>query len=182
VCESEYATDVMFGEGSPDQPKRWRALQRGLAHLNRRAEVSTAVNQRYLLALASVDEHTPLAQRVTPLCRPCRRNGRRYRALNPWSPTDAALLEALNRGEFALNGLRNRDLRACLFASPADPAEQRRRTARISRSLALLRAHGLLRKVPHRHRYHLTPKGRTVITALLTARQADTAKLTAMAA
>jgi hypothetical protein len=28
----------------------------------------------------------------------------------------------------------------------AAPAEQRRRTARISRSLALLRAHGLLRK------------------------------------
>jgi hypothetical protein len=75
-----------------------------------------------------------------------------------------------------------RDLRACLFASPADPAEQRRRTPRISRSLALLRAHDLLRKVPHSHRYHLTPKGRTVITALLTARQADTAKLTAMAA
>jgi hypothetical protein len=128
VCESEYATDVMFGEGSPDQPKRWRAFQRGLAHLNRRAAVSTAVNQRYLLALASVDEHTPLAQRVTPLCRPCRRNGR------------------------------------------------------ISRSLALLRARGLFRKVPHSHRYHLTPRGRTVITALLTARQADTPKLTAMAA
>jgi hypothetical protein len=93
-----------------------------------------------------------------------------------------ALLEALNRGEFALNGLRNRDLRGCLFPAPADPVEQRRRTARISRYLALLRAHGLLRKVPHSHRYHLTPKGRPVITALLTARQADTAKLTAMAA
>jgi hypothetical protein len=35
---------------------------------------------------------------------------------------------------------------------------------------------------PHSHGYHLTTKGRTVITALLTARQADTAKLTAMAA
>ena len=32
------------------------------------------------------------------------------------------------------------------------------------------------------HRDHPTPKGRTVITALLTARQANIAKLTAMAA
>jgi hypothetical protein len=41
----------------------------------------------------------------------------------------------------------------------------------------LLRAHGLIRKVSHTHRYLVSPKGRTVITALLSARQADTAQL-----
>jgi GTP cyclohydrolase I len=35
--------------------------------------------------------------------------------LNPLSPDDARLLEAVNRGEFAINGFRNRDLRALLF-------------------------------------------------------------------
>jgi hypothetical protein len=47
---------------------------------------------------------------------------------------------------------------------------------------ASVRADGVLRTVPHSHRYQLTPKGHTVITARLTARQADTAKLMAVAA
>lgn len=169
-------------EGAPKQPPTWRRLQRSLAHLHRRAEVSQAANDRYLLALAAVDEKTPLRQLADPVGRPIHHHGHRYRALNPWSPTDAAWLQAINRGEFALNGLRNRDLRALLFPSPAAPKEQRRRSARVSRWLALLRAHGILRKVPHTHRYHLTPKGRIIVTALLTAREADVEKLTALAA
>ena len=169
-------------EGSPGQPRKWRALQRGLAHLDRRAEVSKAANQRYLLALSAVNEKTPLRQLTATLCRPVRRKGRRYRALNPWSPLDGALLEVISRGEFALNGLRNRDLRAHLYPAPVGAKEQRRRTARVTRLLALLRAHGILRKVTGTHRYQLTPKGRTVVTALLTAREADTEKLTRLAA
>jgi hypothetical protein len=169
-------------EGAPKQPPSWRRLPRGIAHLHRRAEVSKAANDRYLLALAAVDEKTPLRQLADPVCRPIQHNAHRYRALHPWSAKDAALLAAINRGEFALNGLRNRDLRLLLFPSPANPQEQRRRAARVSRLLALLRAHAILRKVPHTHRYHLSPKGRILVTALLTAREADTQKLTALAA
>ena len=169
-------------EGQPDQPKKWRSMRRGLADLGRRAEVSKAANERYLLALASVDEKTPLRQLADRLCRPIRRKGQRYRALNPWSPWDGALLQAINRGEFAINGLRNRDVRAVLFPTQVSDKQQRRRSARVSRSLALLRAHGILRKVKGTHRYHLTSKGRILVTALLTARQANTEQLTKLAA
>lgn len=169
-------------EGAPGQPRKWRALPRGLGHLDRRAEVSKAANERYLWALTTVDEKTPLRQLADKLCRPVTRNGHRYRALNPWSPLDGALLEAISRGEFALNGLRNRDLRARLYPSRASAQEERRRAARVSRLLALLRAHRILRKVTGTHRYQLTAKGRTVVTALLTAREADTEKLTKLAA
>jgi hypothetical protein len=169
-------------EGAPGQPKKWRALQRGIAHLDRRAEVSKAANERYLLALTSVDEKTPLRELAGKLCQTIKRNGYRYRALNPWSPLDGELLQAISRGEFALSGLRNRDLRAVLYPAKASAKEERRRAGRVSRLLALLRAHGILRKVSGTHRYHLTPKGRTVVTALLTAREADTEKLTKLAA
>jgi hypothetical protein len=46
----------------------------------------------------------------------------------------------------------------------------------------LLRAHHLIRKVPHTHRYHLTNAGRIVVTALLTARRVNTHELTKLAA
>jgi hypothetical protein len=169
-------------EGRPDQPKKWRALRRGLADLPRRAQISKAANQRYLLALAAVEERTPLHQLAAKLCGPCRRQGTRYRALNPWSAQDGALLQAISRGEFAIHGLRNKDLQPLLFAAPAGPKEQRRRAARISRLLRLLRAHSILRKIPRSHRYQLTVRGRSIVTALLAARQADTQQLTKMAA
>ncbi len=46
----------------------------------------------------------------------------------------------------------------------------------------MLRAHGLIRKISGRHLYHLTAKGRRLITALLTARQAIIEELIKMAA
>jgi hypothetical protein len=41
----------------------------------------------------------------------------------------------------------------------------------------MLRAHGLIRKVPHTHRYQVNSKGRQVIAALNAAREADVEKL-----
>ena len=92
---------------------------------------------------------------------------------------------ALSRGEFALNGIRNADLRALLYpakATKTDKLEIRRRSGAITRQFALLRAHGLLRKLPRTHRYQLTAKGRRIITALLAACYADVEQLTKIAA
>ena len=95
-----------------------------------------------------------------------RKNRWRERALNPLSAADAALLAAANRGEFALNGLRNRDLRALLFGPPSPCAKTRRRqAASITCKLRLLRAHRLIRKVSHTHRYLVAEEGRRIMTA-----------------
>ena len=92
-------------------------------------------------------------------------------------------LEAISHGEFTLNGLRNRDIRKLLFPKPArSRAEQKRQAAMVSRKLHLLRAHRLIRKLPHTHRYHLTKAGRTAVTALIAARNANTQELTKLAA
>lgn len=103
---------------------------------------------------------------------------RRVRALNPLAADDAALLEAVSRHEFLINGLRNRDLRRLLFGAEVAPAaEERRRSAAVTRKLRLLRAHGLIHKVPKTHRYVVSEAGRRAITALLAARNASTEEL-----
>ncbi len=102
-------------------------------------------------------------------------------ALNPSSAEDARLLGVVDRGEFALNGFRNRDLRPLLFGATDDPKQRRRASAAATRRLRLLRAHGLIHKVPKTHRHVVSKKGRTAITAFLAARAADTAKLAAAA-
>ena len=169
-------------EGKPATAKTWRRMRKGIADLHRRAEVSQAANQRYLAALASVEDTRSLGELAARLCRPVSHDGRRTRALNPYAPDDAKLLDTISRGEFALNGLRNRDLRRLLFGHAASPEQQRRQAAAVTRRLALLRAHGLIRKVPATHRYHITLPGRAAITALIAARTASVDSLTKLAA
>lgn len=166
-------------EGDPKGPKRWRILRKAVADVPRRAQVCQAANERYLESLAAVgDSGATLAALSRRVCRPTRWKGRRVRAMNPLSPDDARLLAAVNRGEFAINGFRNRDLRRLLYAdSDADPITRRRQSAAVTRKLRLLRAHGLIRKVPKTHRYTLSKNGTKVITALLAAQAADTTKL-----
>ena len=127
-------------------------------------------------------EKTPAGEASAGVCRAVVRNGRRHRALNPWSDRDAALLAAVSRGEYTINGLRNRDLRRQLWTKVGTDKEERRRAGAVTRQLRLLRVHGLVRKVSGTHRYVVTEGGRKIITALLAARQADVEQLTALAA
>ncbi len=172
-------------EGQPKGPKSWRILRKGVSDMYRRAEVCRAANQRYLEALASVTGSSSLLQEAAEVCAPIIRDGKRYRGLNALAQKDHALLRALSRGEFALSGIRNAALRASLYPPTkvkTTKAEIRRRSAAVTRQFALLRAHGLLRKLPRTHRYQITAKGRRIITALLAACYADVEQLTKIAA
>jgi hypothetical protein len=129
-----------------------------------------------------VDSPKVLRECVLPVCRSLVKEGQRYRALQPFG-ADTALLETIGRGEFNLAGFRNRDLQQHLFDTPAgSDAERKKRSARITRKLRLLRGHGLIRKVPKTHRYQLTGKGRELVVALSAAAQANIRQLTALAA
>ena len=169
-------------ENKPSSMKQWRVLRRSVADFKRRAEVSLKATDRHLTALAAVEVRTSLAQDAAQVCRAVKWEGRRYRALNPLGKTDALLLAAVNRGEFAINGFRNRDIRIRLYSPTADKRRERQQMAAVGRQLRFLRAHGLIAKVPKTHRYVVTEKGHRIITALLAARQASTDKLTALAA
>lgn len=169
-------------EGDPNGPKQWRRLRKGVSDLHRRSQVSQAANERYLEALSAVDQTTPLGELAEQVTRRVTWQGRPVRGLNPLSSEDATLLTAVSRGEFTINGFRNRDLRAILYPACSSPTERRRQSGKITRQLRMLRAHGLIKKVSKTHRYVLTDRGRTTIIALLAARQADTRKLNQLAA
>jgi hypothetical protein len=166
-------------EGDDGGEKSWQQLRKGVADIQRRAEISQAANNRYAEALATVDDSRSLAELAETVCEAATWQGKRARGLNPFAKEDARLLEAVNRGEFAINGFRNRDLRELLLAQPKDKTQERKQSAAITRKIRLLRAHGLIHKIPKTHRYQISPLGADVINALLTARQASTAKLAA---
>jgi len=182
IVHPEHFKTFRKPEGRPKDSKRWLPLRRGLADFKRRAEISRKANHRYLEALAATSGTIPLFEWVEKTCQPVCRQGQRYRGLNPWSKHDSLLLQLVNRGEFALSGFRNRDLCRAFFKPTNDLVERKRRMGWMCRRVRLLRAHGLVRKVSGTHRYVLSEKGRTTITALLAARKADVQQLTKLAA
>lgn len=158
-------------EGGPPEDLQWRTMRKGIADLHRRAEISQKVNERLMDALASVDDSLRLKELIEKIQQPANWKDRRVRALRPFAE-DHLLLQAVNHGDFLINGLRNRDLQAILYPQPAESAaEQRHRSAAISRKIRMLRAHKILHKISHTHRYEVTSEARTMIVAILTSAQ-----------
>ena len=157
-----------------------------MADLHRRCppcltQISQKCNERYLEALAPVESTTPLGQATETVCQWTTFHGRSALALNPLAESDARLLQAICRGEFALHGFRNRDLCERLLADETSLDKSQKRQ-RITRLIRLLRAHSLVQNIPKTHRDQLTPHAPETLTALLAGRGADLKILTKLAA
>jgi hypothetical protein len=162
-------------QNDPDGTPEWLPLRKGVADLHRRAEVSHRSNNIYLNALAAVGDSSPCSRLFDSVSRPVTDQGRRVRALRLADPDDILLLQAIARGEFAISGFRNADIRRRLYptATNLHPLEQRRLSSKVTRLLRLLRAHGLIQKIQKTSRYRLTTLGHTLTAALFATRNAD---------
>jgi hypothetical protein len=145
----------------------WFPMAKGVANLYRYAEVSVAANARYLDALASVDDPGKAQKDLLGLAASVRRNGRSYRGFNPCSKTDLRLFAAVLRGEHAIMGFRNRDIRQHLFPNAQVPGKIRRLASRVSRLLKLLHVRKLIAKIPRSRRWRPTQKGHAILSSII---------------
>ena len=160
-------------ENDPEGKPAWRRLRRGVADLHRRFELSRRSNEAYLEAMSVVDCPETLESLTASASKSVIKKGRRYRGLNVLSAEDGRLLQAIQRGEYAIAGFRNRDVRALLFGRRSSGAEAKKESGRTTRRLQLLQAHGLIRKVSKSHRYRTTATGRKLASAVLNARRSS---------
>ncbi len=166
-----------------NSPLAWREMRQSVADMQARAEVSQSALNRYCSALATVDDTSTLEELIAVVERRVRWKGRSVRAIHPFDPNDYALLKAVHRGEFTINGFRNRNLQPLLYSvPPRTNAEQRKRSAAVSRKLRMLRAHGLIRKRSRSHRYDVSRKGRLILNALLAAHHLTVQQINGIAA
>jgi hypothetical protein len=148
--------------------RRWCPMAKGVANIWRYSQVAKQSNQRYLNALAQFQPKDEPISCLDRLCRPRRVRGRRYARFNPITREDGALFRATLSGDHIINGFRNRDLQARLYANPARTKEERRRrSARTSRQIRKLRGHGLVAKVPGCRLYRVTDYGNQVMSAAI---------------
>ena len=177
-------------QNDPKWHPMWRPLRSGIVDTPHRAETGNQANERYLEALAGLAETRTVKELVEPLTRrvpqPKGKSGkepRQARGLNPLAREDATLLAIVSNPQWMIQGLRNRDVVAALYRDQAnDPTQRRRRSAHVTRLLRLLRAHGLLEKIPGTHRYQVPSEARIKIQAMLAVRNANPDELSAQAA
>jgi len=158
-----------------DRPASWQKMRKGVSDLHRRCEISEKCNERYSDALAAGQIEEKLKEVVSPACNKVKKKGKTYRGLNPWQEEDYKLLTFLAKGEHAISGFRNKDLRRWLYAESEalSKQEQKRYSGRTTRRIKLLRVHGLVKKVAKENRYMLTAKGQKFACALMSASAVD---------
>lgn len=159
--------------------KVWARLRKGISDFRRRGQICLAANGRYFEALSFASVPQEAWRTLDTVSRPCMKEGRRYRALRPIDPEDSRKLRLLQDGRFAIDGIRNRDLQSIWPEPATDDPTGTRTSAKITRWLRLMTAHGVLFKVPHTQCYRLTTKGHGVLTCALRLRNTDMQKLAA---
>jgi hypothetical protein len=167
---------------SEHEPKQRLPLRKGIADIPLRATVSQQVNNRVLDNLASLQDATPVGEFLGDVTKSVVKAGRRFRALDTMGK-DLAILQAISNPAFSVSGLTNKMLRESLKGSGAKSRlTDKRLSARISRHLRMLRAHGIIQKLPRQNRYLVTLKGVRVTNMLNAFLAASTENLLKMAA
>jgi hypothetical protein len=167
---------------SCDKPKSRQALRKGVADIQLRAIVSQEVNDRFMDDLSTFSDDAPAREIIVQVTRRLTQNGRRYRAIDP-TGKDRQLLQLIADPAFRISGLTNKMLRQNLKNTPmANGFTDKQLSAKISRYFRLLRAHGIIRKLPRQNRYQLTLKGVKLSNLINAFLAASTEKLLKIAA
>lgn len=157
-------------------------LRKGVADTRLRALACQGVNDRFADHVATTRSTVPLHSLLAAFTQRKRKRGRSVRGLEP-TGKDLELIKAIADPRFTVAGFSNKDLRQLLATNPRYAGKtDRQRSGMTTRSLRLLRDHGVIRRLPKARRYQLTRDGRALVTAIRAALAASTQELARIAA
>jgi hypothetical protein len=138
-------------------------MPKGVGNLHHYQHHALACNQRYLQALAVVDDPTPAYQELAKLTEPTTVEQRSYAGFNPARLDDLRLFAAVLNGDHIAQGFRNKDIRKALYKFKQDRQAIGRQSAAVGRLLKRLHLRHYVAKVPHTRRWKVTNRGRRVL-------------------
>ncbi len=120
-------------------------------------------NRRYLEFISALEDTSQGSRELSKVTSRARdKRGRSHRGLNFYDKTDLQVLLTIARGEIAISGFRNKNLRT--YLPDKTPGW-------ISRCIARLRTLGLLKPVAGTYKYFVTALGKRVLAAGLKIQQ-----------
>ena len=144
--------------------KEWIPMGKSIANLYRYVEISKSITKRYIEALPEIDLEKVCLEDVEKISTSIDKNGRRYSAFNVLSKETLLLFQVISSGEYLIGGFSNKNIRKKYFPKES---ENKRNINKITRLLAKLKAHGVIKKVARKNKYYLTEYGRKVISNIL---------------
>jgi DNA-binding MarR family transcriptional regulator len=112
-----------------------------------------ASNKRYLEFISAFDNKEVGRKRLENVTSSKSDNNRNYKGFNFFNDDDLSILLAIVRGEYNINGFRNKNLQKLLGF----------KGGKISRLIKRLRVHGLIKKATETYKYYLTKIGKETI-------------------
>lgn len=112
-----------------------------------------ASNRRYLEFISAFDNKEVGRKRLEDVTSSKSENNRNYKGFNFFSVDDLTVLTAIVRGEFNINGFRNKNMQKLLGFNGG----------KISRLIKRLMVHGLIKKATDSYKYYLTKIGKKTI-------------------
>lgn len=160
------------------ESKAWKPMGKSISNLYRYAEISKACNVRFLNALTDIVPTKSVIHEIGEVCTGKTISGRKVTGFNVWSPDFVHVMEIINDGKYSVKGFQNAEISALIFANIKD---RKKRSAKTTRLIKKLRAHGLIQKVPRSRRYFVSRKGRRIMGTLIELCHKDYPQLVAKA-
>jgi len=128
-------------------------LKKNIYSLSFLSENLKASNRRYLEFISAFDNKEVGRKRLEKVTSSKSENNRNYKGFNFFSVDDLTVLMAIVRGEFNINGFRNKNMQKLLGFNGG----------KISRLIKRMRVHGLIKKATDSYKYYLTKIGKETI-------------------
>ena len=143
--------EVVHRDGSTSH--EMAALKKNIYSLSFLTDNLKASNKRYLEFISAFDNKEVGRKRLEKVTSSKVDNNRNYKGFNFFSKDDLSVLAAIARGEFNINGLRNKNLQKLLGF----------KGGKISRLIKRLRVHGLIKKASDSYKYYMTKIGKETL-------------------
>lgn len=157
VSEFKHFRDVQPRNGNTVQ--KVAPMKKNIYSLFPLANILKSCNRRYLEFISTFDDPSDGIKYLKTVSETVELSNRSYKGFNFFSKDDQKLFEVISRGEFNINGFKNKSIRKYLSDKSSSS---------ISRIIQRLKTHGLIKKVAHTYKYYLTKLGKTVIATGLT--------------
>ncbi len=128
-------------------------LKKNIYSLSFLSENLKASNRRYLEFISAFDNKEVGRKRLEKVTSSKSENNRNYKGFNFFSVEDITVLMAIVRGEFNINGFRNKNMQKLLGFNGS----------KISRLIKRMRVHGLIKEATDSYKYYLTKIGKETI-------------------
>lgn len=149
--------------GEVIEAKEWVPMGKSIANLYRYVEISKSITKRYLDALPEINKDEVPISEIEKITETIIVNDRKYTGFNILSKDTLRLLAIISSAEYLINGFSNKNIRNKYFEIRITKKE----INKLTRLLAKLRAHGIIKKVARKNKYYLTTNGRKITNSIL---------------